>query len=86
MYPAVQLGKFSDGLANISLRDYFAAQMMAGVFAGGRQIDIAHEVAKQQRALEMNLTERQVALETNKLIATMCYEMSDVMLAERAKS
>lgn len=28
MYPAVQLGKFSDGLANISLRDYFAAQAL----------------------------------------------------------
>jgi hypothetical protein len=70
-------------MEGLSLRDYFAAQALAGVFAGGNQRPIFDEINLSQRQMDMSLSLAQIAIETNKRIAAMVYEMADAMLEAR---
>lgn len=69
----------------MSLRDYFAGQVIAGVFAGGSHREVASEIAREQQMHEMGLTVAQIADQASKRIAAMVYEVADAMIAERAK-
>lgn len=67
----------------MTLRDYFAAKVLAGVFSGGSHVQVAKAIADDVNAFAMTSTEIGKAAEVR--IAAMSYSMADAMLAERAK-
>ncbi len=70
----------SDGM---TLRDYFAAKALMGMFAGGGHARVADGIRDEKAAFCLTATEIGKAAE--EVIAAMAYSMADAMLRERAK-
>ena len=66
----------------MTLRDYFAGQVLAGVYASGSHRDVA--AAIQDEGVRLSASE--LAAFTVVRIAAMVYEVADAMLAEREKT
>lgn len=86
--PAFPCEQYEEGelmhLPGMSLRDYFAAKVLAGMVAANVQREIATEIKKTPQAFCLEM--EQVAGATNYQMAKLAYELADAMLAERDKS
>lgn len=67
-------GSDPDGSQGMSLRDYFAGQVMAGMFADGSSFST---VSKQAAEKHRGPTE---------MAASIAYSVADAMIAERSKA
>lgn len=71
------------GMLGMTLRDYFAAQALQGMFACGGHRDVYAEISRTKEAFCLPAAE--IAAATNERVAAMAYAMADAMLKERAK-
>jgi hypothetical protein len=68
----------------MTLRDYFAAAALAGMFASNSQRDVAAEIKKSPHAFCLEWAE--LAAAANSRLAVMAYAMADAMLQAREES
>lgn len=76
-------GALGDGWEGMSLRDYFAAQALAGLAGNEQWITFArgfYKGMKEELGSEIDITARGMAA-----MATQAYVLADAMMAERAK-
>lgn len=71
------------GQPGMSLRDYFAAAALMGVYASGNHRDVASAIQDEQQRMEMSLTPTQVGHFAEARIAGMVYAVADAMIKAR---
>lgn len=72
-------------VGGMSLRDYFAGQVLSGVYASNSQRLVASGIADEAAEQALAMSPRDVAHFTTERIAAMVYEMADAMLDERMR-
>lgn len=69
----------------MSLRDYFAGQMVMGVFASGSHRRVAAEIEGECEREDITASPVDIGHFAEERIAAMAYAMADAMLKERTK-
>lgn len=67
----------------MSLRDYFAGQMLSGIYAAESQRRIVEGMNTESKMQEMNLSDVEISRIAQARIADMCYDQADAMLKAR---
>lgn len=85
-----ELGRYDDRLGppmgGMSLRDYFAAKALAGIFASGSHRDIASAIEFDCSREGILTSPADIGHFAEERISAMAYTIADAMLTERAKS
>jgi hypothetical protein len=76
----------NDEECGMSLRDYFAGQVLQGVFVTEAHVRVAAEIDAEAAREGVSVSATDVGHLSETRIASMCYAMADAMLAERSKS
>lgn len=77
--------KYEPASPGMSLRDYFAGQMLAGVYAADAHRFVAEAIREESTRQEMHLSDSTIGRIAQQRIAGMCYDQADYMIAEREK-